>query len=103
MDELRSENIAARDWTELAVKCVNDTINEAAEIWFKPEIKCGAYYFGSVTVKTFAGESVNLSMHLIEKDLANLSNNFGRGKYQSNILPSFPFFRHHEMNVFFSQ
>lgn len=90
MDELRSENNAARDWTELAVKHVNDTINEAAEIWFKPEKKCGAYCFGSVTVKTFAGKSVNLSMHLIEKDLANSSNNFERGKYQFNLSPSFP-------------
>lgn len=86
MDELRSENIAARDWTELAVKKVNDIMNEAAEIWFKPEAKCGAYCFGSVTVKTYAGERVNLSSYLIQQDLANSSNNFERGKYRSQIF-----------------
>lgn len=82
MDELRSENIAARDWVELAVKSVNEIISNAAEIWFKPETKCGAYCFGSVTVKTYAGKRINLTKFLIEKDWANASSDFETGKYQ---------------------
>lgn len=82
MDELRSENIAARDWTELAVKNVNDLLTKSAEIWFKPEAKCGAYCFGSVTVKTFAGKRFNLATYLVKQNLANFSNNFERGMYQ---------------------
>lgn len=101
MDELRSENIASRDWTELAVKNVNDLMTTAAEIWFKPEAKCGAYCFGNVAVRTFAGERVNLATSLVKQNLANFSNNFERGKYQividrnfnslfiANILPFF--------------
>lgn len=80
MDEWRSEKVAANDWTELAVKNVSDILSQAAEVWFKPEAKCGAYCFGNVTVKTYAGKRINLSSRLILQDLAKLSNNFERGK-----------------------
>lgn len=85
MDEMQSENIVARDWTELAVKNVADLFDEAAEIWFKPEAKCGNYCFGSIMVKTFSGERVDPSAALIEHNFAKLSNNFGRGKYHSTL------------------
>lgn len=82
MDELRSENVAARDWTEFAVKVVNDYMNNAAEIWFEPEINCGSYCFGKVIVKTYDGESVDLSSYLVKEGLANSSNSFEKGKYR---------------------